>query len=258
VLLAVDVGNSSTVIGVFDGDDLVHDWRLSTSPERTSDELALLLDGVLGLVGLRLRGGDVEGVVVASVVPPVTAVVEEAFAEHVAAPVVVVAPGIRTGIPLRYEDPREVGADRIANAVAAGALYGGPAIVVDFGTSTTVDVVARDGAFLGGVIAPGVSISAGALVHRAAQLPEVVLRRPPSVIGRTTVEAIQAGIVYGAAAQVDGLVERIAAELDPGVTTIATGGMAGVVLDVCERIDHHDPHLTLRGLQLIWGRNRGR
>ena len=175
----------------------------------------MLFDGLLRFEGLRLRDG-LDGAVVASVVPPVTDVVERLLQDHVDAPTVVVAPGIRTGIPLRYEDPREVGADRIANAVAAGALYGGPAIIVDFGTSTNVDVIDRSGAFLGGAIAPGVTVSAEALVRHAAQLPEVVLRRPPRAIGRTTVEALQSGIVHGAAAQVDGLVDRIAAELEPG------------------------------------------
>ncbi len=257
MLLALDVGNSSTVIGLFDGDELRHDWRLSTDPRRTVDELTLQLDGLLRMVGRRLSREDLDGVVVASVVPPVTAVVEAALAAQVGVPAVVVAPGIRTGIPLRYEDPREMGADRIANAVAAVALYGGPAIVVDFGTSTTFDAVARDGAFVGGAIAPGVAVSAEALVRTASQLPEVLLRRPPAVVGRTTVQALQSGIVFGAAAQVDGLVARIADELGPGVTTIATGGVAPAVVDVCERIDHHDPHLTLRGLQLIWDRNGG-
>lgn len=256
MLLAVDVGNSTTVLGLLDGEQLVRDWRLSTVPHRTGDELALLLAGMLRGAGVELRGDDLDGVVLASVVPPVTEVVVDIVGSAVDAPLVVVAPGTRTGIPLRYEDPREMGADRIANAVAAGERFGGPVVVVDFGTSTTVDAIDRDGGFLGGAIAPGVAVSAEALVAHAAQLPEVVLRRPRSAIGRTTVQALQSGIVHGAAAQVDGLVRRIADELGPGVTVVATGGMAQVVLETCTTIDHHDPHLTLHGLRLIFDRNQ--
>ncbi|MFT6942639.1 MAG: type III pantothenate kinase [Nitriliruptoraceae bacterium] len=255
MLLAVDVGNSTTVIGLFRGDSLVHHWRLSTQTNWTADEFALHVHGLLRFEGLELRD-DLIGAVVASVVPPVTSMLESMIAKHLDVPSVLVAPGIKTGIPLRYENPREIGADRIANAVAAVELYGGPAIVVDFGTSTNFDAIDRNGEFLGGAIAPGVAISTEALVSRAAQLPEVLPIRPPHVIGRTTVQAIQSGIVYGFAGQVDAIVARIAAELGPGVTTVATGGMAQSVLDTCESIDHHDPWLTLKGLRLIWERNQ--
>lgn len=259
MLLALDVGNSSTSVGLFDGAELQHHWRLATQDHRTADELALDLAGFMALVGLSHRD-DLTGIVVASVVPPVTATIERLVATHLQVPSVVVAPGIRTGIPLRYEDPREIGADRIANAVATADLYGGPAIAVDFGTSTNFDVIDRHGAFVGGAIAPGVAISTEALVDRAAQLPEVAAERPPAAIGRTTRQALQSGIVHGFAGQVDRIVTRIADELGPGVdgvTVVATGGHAEAVLETCETIEHHDPFLTLQGLRLIWDRNRG-
>lgn len=253
MLLALDVGNSTTSIGLFDTAELLHDWRLSTEDSRTPDELALHLFGLMRLAGH--EPAAVTGVTVASVVPPVTATVEQLVEDHLDAPLVVVRPGVRTGIPLRYEDPREIGADRIANAVATVERYGGPAIAVDFGTSTNFDAIDRHGAFVGGAIAPGVAISTEALVDRAAQLPEVVTETPPSPIGRTTVQALQSGIVHGFAGQVDTIVAKISAELGPGVTTVATGGMAPSIMAACTSIDHHDPRLTLHGLRLLWDRN---
>lgn len=256
MLLAIDVGNSTTSVGLFAGDRLVHNWRLATRDARTADELALHLFGFMALEGLSRRD-DLTGLVVASVVPPVTATIDELVEHHLHVPAVVVAPGIRTGIALRYEDPREIGADRIANAVATVELYGGPAIAVDFGTSTNFDAIDRHGAFVGGAIAPGVVTSTEALVDRAAQLPEVAPVRPDRAIGRTTVQALRSGIVHGFAGQVDAVVTAIAHELGPGVSTVATGGgMANAVLDACTTIDHHDPLLTLKGLRIIWDRNR--
>jgi type III pantothenate kinase len=254
VLLAIDVGNSTTVVGAFDGGDLVHHWSLATVPTRTVDEHALLLDGLLGLVD-RSLGRDVHGVVVGSVVPLLTDTLRALVRDYTHHEPIVVEPGVRTGIALRHEHPQDLGADRIANAVAAHALYGGPAIVVDFGTAISFDVLDASGTFIGGAIAPGVSTAADALVERAARLPTVALVAPPSAIGRSTVAALQSGLVYGCAGQVDGLVERIAGELGAGVTTIATGGSAAVVLGACRRIDHHDPWLTLKGLRLVWERN---
>ncbi len=253
MLLAVDVGNSTTVVGTFAGAELVHHWRISTESERTPDELALLVQGLLDFAGL--TRDDLDGVVVASVVPPLTETIREMCARYVPADALVLEPGVRTGIPLRYDNPREIGADRIANAVAAQDLYGGPAIVVDFGTSTNFDAVSRDGEFVGGAIAPGVHISSEALVERAARLPKVETVRPATAIGRTTVQALQAGIVFGFAGQVDAIVRRIADELGPGVTTVATGGMASAILETCTTIDHHDPWLTLKGLRIVWERN---
>jgi type III pantothenate kinase len=174
---------------------------------------------------------------------------------HVDFTPVVVEPGIRTGLPLRVDNPKEIGADRIVNAVAALELYGAPSIVVDFGTATSFDAVDRDGSFVGGAIAPGIFISTEALSEKAARLPKVETVKPPAAVGRTTVSALQSGIVYGFAGQVDAIVDRLAAELGPGVTTVATGGLAPAVLEACHTLDHHDPTLTLKGLRLIWERN---
>ena len=255
MLLAIDVGNSNTVVGVFDGDELVEHWRLSTDVERTSDELILSLAGFLGFAGLDLRR-EIDGVVTGSVVPPVTEVIREMVQRYLDFAPVIVEPGVRTGISLRHDHPQDIGADRIVNAVAAHARFDGAAIVVDFGTATSFDVVSADGAFVGGAIAPGVHIAAEALVQRAARLPKVEIAAPPSPIGRSTVTALQSGIVYGFAGQVDGIVRRITAELGGQVTTIATGGCAEAVLAACETLDAYDPWLTLDGLRLIWQRNQ--
>lgn len=254
MLLAVDVGNSNTVVGVFRGDELVRHWRVSTEAERTPDEVALIFQGLLGFADLSFTH-NIHGVVIASVVPTVTETFREMCAGYFPFPPVVVEPGVRTGISLRHDNPREIGADRIANAVAAERLYGGPTIVVDFGTSTNFDAISRDGQFIGGVIAPGVHVSTEALVAKAARLPKVETLAPTSAIGRTTVAALQSGIVFGFAGQVDAIVTRVAAELGPGVTTVATGGMAVAVREACTSIDHHDPWLTLKGLRTIWERN---
>jgi type III pantothenate kinase len=254
VLLAVDVGNSTTVIGVFDEEGLAHHWRLSTLARRTSDELGLLVAGLLRFPDLRMDR-DLHGVVIGCVVPPLTETFREMFERYTPVDPIVVEPGVRTGVPLRHDHPQDLGADRIANAVAAQSLYGGPAIVVDFGTATSFDVVDAGGAFIGGAIAPGVSTSTDALVEHAARLPNVEVVAPPSPIGRSTVTALQSGIVHGFAGQVDGIVESLSRDLGPGVTTVATGGLAPAVLAACERIDHHDPWLTLKGLRLIWERN---
>ncbi len=254
MLLAVDVGNSNTVVGVFDGAEMAHHWRVSTEPHRTPDEIALNLQGLLNFAGLSLRK-DLHGVVVASVVPPVTEMYREMAMRYLSSPPIVVEPGVRTGISMRVDNPREIGADRIVNAVAAAALYGAPSLVVDFGTAISFDAVDRDGAFVGGAIAPGIRVSTDALADHAARLPKVEIVRPPEVMGRSTVTALQSGIIHGFAGQVDTIVERLSAELGPGVTTVATGGLASLVLDSCTTIDHHDPWLTLKGLRLIWERN---
>lgn len=254
MLLAVDVGNSSTVIGVFAGDDLVHHWRVSTDSQRSADEMALLFSGLLDFAELSFSH-NVHGVVLASVVPPLTETLREMTERYFHFAPVVVGPGVRTGIPLRYDNPREIGADRIVNAVAAYELYGGPSVVVDFGTSTNFDAVSRDGEFVGGVISPGVMTSTNALVSRAARLPKVEIVRPEHAIGRSTVTAMQSGIVFGFAGQVDAIVRRMCAELGEGTTVVATGGLATAVLDACETIHHHDTWLTLKGLRIIWERN---
>jgi type III pantothenate kinase len=249
VLLAVDIGNTNTVLGVFDGPDLVESWRVKTDARDTADELALTYRGLLG-------NTKVDGVAACSTVPAVLGqlrIMLERYYPHL--PAVVVEPGVRTGVPLLYDNPKELGSDRIVNALAAYHLYGGPAIVVDFGTSTNFDVVSAKGEFIGGVLAPGIEISIEALASRAARLVKVELTRPRAVIGKSTVEALQSGILYGFAGQIDGLVRRIVAELGRPATVVATGGLATVVIEESETIQKHEPDLTLVGLRLVYERN---
>ena len=230
----------------------MHTWRLSTLPERSADELALILSGLLEHRGLTLE--KLTGLCAASVVPDVTQQLRELAARYLPFEPLIVGPGTKTGVAVLADNPREVGADRIVNTLAAFTRFGGPAIVVDFGTGTNFDIVSAKGEFLGGVIAPGLQISAATLVQRAARLTRVELDAPPSVIGRNTVEAIQSGLIYGTAGEVDGIVDRVRSELGPA-TTIATGGLAPVVIPHCRSIDHHDPFLTLEGLRLVHGKN---
>lgn len=255
MLLAMDVGNSQTVIGVFDDDTLVHHWRVSTEARRTSDELAGMVAGVLSLAGLSLNG-QIRGVVIASVVPPLTESLRLMASRHMQLTPVVVGPGIRTGMAIRVDNPREVGADRLVNALAAFTEYGGPGIVVDFGTGTNFDVYDDSGAFIGGAIAPGVQTSMAALSARGAQLGTVELATPRTAIGRSTVEAMQSGAIYGFAGQVDRLVEALSAELRTTPVVVATGGLARPITNLCRHIDRHDQWLTLKGLRLVWQRNR--
>ena len=222
MLLAVDVGNTQTVFGLYDGGTLAEHWRIATEPRRTGDELGVTLSGFLDL-------DAVDGVCLASSVPPLVRAYEE-FAERWArAPLLVLGPGVRTGIGIRYDDPREVGPDRIANAVAAGVKHGGPCIVVDFGTSTNFDAISAEGDFVGGVLAPGVEISTDALAARAARLPRIEFTEPPTVISKTTAAALQAGVVYGFARQVDGIVERMRGELGGAPRVVATRGLAELI-----------------------------
>jgi type III pantothenate kinase len=253
VLLAADVGNTEIVLGVFRGAELEHTWRLSTQPERTPDELALTLSGFLAQRGMAFES-QVSGLVVASVVPDVTATLREMCARYFPFAPVIVGPGVKTGVPVLTDNPREVGADRVVNALAAFTLTGGPAIVVDFGTATNFDVVSDRGEFLGGVIAPGLQASAASLFSRTARLTRVELAPPEHVVGKSTVEALQSGLIYGTAGEVDAIVARIRADL-PGATTIATGGLAPVVIPHCTGIDRLEPWLTLIGLQLVFEKN---
>lgn len=253
MLLAADVGNTEIVLGVFDGAQLEQTWRLSTQAERTPDELALSLSGFLSQRGMSFER-DVTGMVVASVVPVVTAAFREMAGQYLAFPPVMVGPGTKTGVPILTDNPREVGADRVVNTLAAFARFGGPSIVVDFGTSTNFDVVSGRGEFMGGVIAPGMQVSAASLFARTARLTRVELMAPPSVIGKSTVEAIQSGLVFGTAGEVDGIVERIKVEIG-AATVVATGGLAPVVIPHCRTIDHHEPWLTLEGLRLVFDKN---
>jgi type III pantothenate kinase len=250
VLLAVDIGNTNTVLGVFDGSDLVESWRVKTDARDTADELALTYRGLLG-------GTKIDGVAACSTVPAVLGQLRIMLERYYPdLPAVIVEPGVRTGVPLLYDNPRELGSDRIVNALAAYHLYGGPSIVVDFGTSTNFDVVSAKGEFIGGVLAPGIEISIDALASRAARLVKVELTRPRTVIGKSTVEALQSGILYGFAGQIDGLVRRIIGELGRPATVIATGGLAQVVIEESETIQEHEPDLTLVGLRLVYERNR--
>jgi type III pantothenate kinase len=250
MLLTVDVGNTNIVLGLFDGEHLFESYRLRTDARITADELALLFHGLL------VKHPEPDGIAVCSTVPQVLdqlrLMVERYYPQ---AATVVVGPGVKTGVPLLYDNPKEVGPDRVVNTLAAHTLYGGPAIVVDFGTSTNFDVVSEKGEFLGGALAPGVEISVDALAARAARLFKVELTEPRSVIGKTTVEALQSGLVYGFASQVDGMVERISRELDADPVVIATGGLSHLMTGICESIDEHEPDLTLIGLRLVHEKN---
>jgi type III pantothenate kinase len=252
VLLCVDIGNTNTVLAVFEGESLKHSWRIRTDPHATADELGLtfraLLDG---------DGVDLSGIALSSTVPQQGAeVAKMAQRYYPHAHLVQIAPGVKTGVRLSIDNPREAGPDRIANTHAAFHLYGGPCITVDFGTSTNIDVISEHGDFLGGAVAPGIEISIDALASRAANLLKIPLVKPRSVIGKNTVECLQSGMVYGTAAQVDGLVRRITAELGTDPTAVvATGGLAPVVIEECETITHYEPNLTLHGLRMIWDRN---
>ena len=250
MLLTVDVGNTNIVLGLFDGDHLFESYRIKTDHRVTADELALMFRGLLS------DHQKPDGVAVCSTVPAVldqlTAMFERYFAR---VPTIVVGPGVKTGVPILTDNPREVGPDRIVNPLAAHELYGGPAVVVDFGTSTNFDVVSGRGEFLGGALAPGVEISVDALASRAARLFNVELVEPRSVIGKNTGEALQSGLLYGFAGQVDGLVRRIADELDEPPVVLATGGLSHLMYRVCQTLDHHEPDLTLIGLRLVFERN---
>src|SRR5438876_2647263 len=248
-LLAIDVGNTQTVLGLFDGDELREHWRVATEAERTGDELGLLLRGLVDLTA-------VEGIAMSCTVPPLVRAYGE-LAERAGLELLVLGPGTRTGIPVRYEDPREVGPDRIANAAAALERYGAPSIVVDFGTSTNFDVVSAEGEYVGGVLAPGIEVSMDALFERAARLVKVDFVAPETAIGKTTESALRSGLVYGFAGQVDGIVDRIRAELgDESIPVIATGGLAELIAPHAKTIGKVDPFLTLEGLRLVWELNR--
>ncbi|MDS1271927.1 type III pantothenate kinase [Lipingzhangella sp. LS1_29] len=261
MLLTIDVGNSHTVLGLFDGTELLGHWRVATDTRRTSDEWSVLLDGLVSGGG----HAPVTGLALCCTVPPVQHAMREMVRQHYTkADVVIVEPGVRTGVPIRMDNPKEVGSDRIVNALAAARRYGGPCVVVDFGTATTFDAVSTTGAYLGGAIAPGIDISVEALSQRGAQLHMVELVRPRHAIAKSTSEALRSGIVYGFAGQVDGIVDRMAQELaeeggttPEAVTVIATGGLAETVIDECESVDVHEPLLTLHGLRLLYERNAG-
>lgn len=269
MLLAIDVGNTQTVIGLYRGPDagepaaegasrceqgLLDHWRIATNAARTADEHALVVQEFLGFHGFSFDD-DVDGIVISSVVPRATAAFREMTERYFGFRPVVIEPGVRTGMPVLTDNPREVGADRIANAVAAIDVYGGPAVVIDFGTATTYDAISADGELLGCAIAPGIDISLDALYQRADALRRIELVEPRSVVGRTTVDALQAGAIYGFAGQVDGIVDRMVDEVGDHATILATGGLASLIAPYTRTIEHIEPWLTLHGLRLVFAKN---
>jgi type III pantothenate kinase len=256
MLLGIDVGNTQTVIGIFDGDTIQHHWRIATERERTADEIALTLTGFLNLYEQKLD--DIDGMIVSSVVPEMTSALVRMARDILKVEPLVVDSDTDTGVPILYDDPSQVGADRLVNAAAAIKKYGTPCVVVDFGTATTLDAITRSGEYLGGTISPGIEISSLALFRAAARLSRVELVAPANPIGRNTVESIQSGIINGAAGQVDRLVELFKSELGEDAKVVGTGGLAEIVADRCRTIEEWDPLLTLDGLKLIYERNAGK
>jgi type III pantothenate kinase len=254
MLLAIDAGNTSTALGLWDADELVADWRVATRAGRTADEIAIELRQLFALRDLGLY--EVTAACIATVVPNLQQPLVEACERYLRLDPVVVGPGVKTGVHIRYENPKEVGADRIANALAVHRLYGAPAVVIDFGTAVTYDAVDGEGAYLGGAIAPGIDISLEALVAHTARLSRVEPTAPPHVIGRTTATAIQSGLVWGFVGQVEGMVRRMADELGGGVRVVATGGQAEAIAGLTDCIDLVDHLLTLQGVRLIYEQNR--
>ncbi len=254
MLLTIDLGNTNLTIGLYQGETLMHHWRLATDQTRMPDEYGLQLLGLLTNAGQTIA--DLSGVCLASVVPPLTGRIVQACREYLKQEPLVVDTGVKTGIRIRYEDPKAVGADRVADAVAVLQLYGGPACIIDFGTATTFNALTKEGDYLGGAITAGINLAAEALFSHAAKLPRIDLQRPPSVIGRNTTHAMQSGLIFGYVAMVEGMVERFRKELGPQMKTIATGGLADLVAKETAVIQIHAPWLTLDGLRLIWELNR--
>ena len=254
MLCAIDIGNTNITFGLYQGETLGPSWRIRTIHEKMPDEYGMLLDELFRHRGH--RPDQVTGVVIASVVPPLTPVFVQACRDYLGQSPLVVDAGVRTGVRIRYDNPREVGADRVVDAAAVRSLYGTPACVVDFGTATTFDAISAEGDYLGGAIAPGIGIAAQALFERTAKLPRVELTRPPSVIGRNTPHSMQAGLLYGYVGLVEGMVARFREELGPEMKVIATGGLASLIAAETDVIDVVDPWLTLAGLRLIWDLNQ--
>ncbi|CAH1225669.1 Type III pantothenate kinase [Paenibacillus auburnensis] len=255
MILAVDIGNTNIVLGVYRKRELLHHFRLSTARQSTADEYGVLIHNLFHMSNISFK--DVEGVIISSVVPPLVQVIVEMCVRYIGKDPLLVGPGIKTGLNLRYENPREVGADRIVNAVAAVEQYKCPLVVVDFGTATTFDCIDAGANYLGGAIVPGLGISTEALYQRASKLPRIELEKPKKVIGRNTVHAMQAGIIFGYAGQVEGIVRRIKQEMNaPVLKVIATGGLATLIAGETDCIDEVNPMLTLEGLRIIYDRNQ--
>lgn len=253
MLFALDIGNTNIVMGVYQGNVLKYHWRISTDTNKTSDELGVLLKQLFEYKGASLE--DVNSVIISSVVPTIMSAMEIMCTEYIKVKPLIIGPGIKTGLVIKFDNPKEVGADRIVNAVAAIEKYGAPVIIVDFGTATTFDAISAEGYYLGGAITPGIGISMDALFSKAAKLPRVELQKPDSVIGKSTVKGMQSGIVYGYIGQVDGIVGRMKKELGGAPVAIATGGLAGFIASHCETINYIDPFLTVEGLKVIYERN---
>lgn len=256
MLLVIDVGNTNTVLGIYDGDELIHDWRIRTVIDHTVDEYGML---ILSLLGNRRIGPEtIKNIIISCVVPPMLNILEPLCVKYFDTAPLIVGPGVKTGMPIFYDNPREVGADRIVNAVAAYERYRRELIIVDFGTATTFDYISSQGEYLGGCIAPGIMISSDALFERASKLPRVELSTPRTIITKDTVSGMQAGIMFGYAALVDGIVERMKTETVSVPLVVATGGLANVIAREAKQIDVVDDHLTLEGLRIIFRRNRER
>ena len=254
MLLVIDVGNTNMVLGVYKDTELLDHWRISTDRQRTTDEYGVLIRELFYLNDL--RADDINAIIISSVVPPVVPTLERMCQRYFGLSPLLIGPGVKTGMDIRYDNPREVGADRIVNAVAAYEKYGGPVIIVDFGTATTFCAVDAKGVYLGGSICPGIGISTEALVQRTAKLPRIELKRTDSVICRNTIESMQAGVFYGFVGQVEGIVSRMRRELDMSARVVATGGLAVVIAPATKTIDVVEPMLTLEGLGIIYERNR--
>jgi type III pantothenate kinase len=254
MLLAIDIGNTNVVLGVFDEDKLTENWRVGTNSKITPDEYAMIFKDLFGFAGIEFK--QITGVIISTVVPPLLPVMIEMSRKYFRIEPMVVTHEIKTGITIKYDNPKEIGADRIVNAAAGYKIYGGPIIIVDFGTATTFCAVTKSGEYLGGAITPGVKISAEALFQRASKLPRVELTKPSKVIGADTISAMQSGIIYGYAGLVDGIVERMKKELSPDAIVVATGGLAELIAPETKTIQELKPHLTLEGLRFLYAINR--
>ncbi|WP_170005992.1 type III pantothenate kinase [Bacillus fonticola] len=253
MIFVLDVGNTNIVLGVYDGDKLIHHWRAETNRNKTEDEYAMFIKSLFDHAGIRFE--EIKGVILSSVVPPIVFSLERMCQKYFHVEPVIVGPGVKTGLNIKYDNPREVGADRIVNAVAATHEFGGPLVIVDFGTATTYCYVNEHRQYMGGAIAPGINISTEALYAKAAKLPRIEMTDPGAVVGKNTVSAMQAGILYGYVGQVEGIVRRMMDQANGKPTVIATGGLAKLIAKECTIIDVVDPFLTLKGLKLIYERN---